>query len=125
MGVIIEESLEDKSILKEVKILSTDIEEVTEYHKTPWLKQWTKHTVEIPEDKAKEIAEKISKSIHGEHENSWYVDFKNDKFHYVIFRNKVFFINRRYKKAYEEATKYGVSIGIPAYQVEFANEVQK
>lgn len=48
-GVIIEESLEDKGILKDVRILSTEVELVTEEHETPRLKQWTLHTIEVPE----------------------------------------------------------------------------
>ena len=38
-GVIIEESLEDKDILKGVRILSTKVELVTKKHETPWLKE--------------------------------------------------------------------------------------
>ena len=38
-GVIIEESLENKDILKDVKVLDTKVEEVVEEHKTPWIKQ--------------------------------------------------------------------------------------
>jgi len=38
VGVIIEESLEKKDILKKVKILKTKIEKVTTKHKTPWIK---------------------------------------------------------------------------------------
>jgi hypothetical protein len=49
-GVIIEESLKDKSILKDVGILSTRVEEVTEEHETPWIDKWTLHTVEVAED---------------------------------------------------------------------------
>ncbi len=33
IGVIIEESLEDKSVLKNVKIISTEVEKVTEEDK--------------------------------------------------------------------------------------------
>ncbi|MCL5427983.1 MAG: hypothetical protein M1321_02265 [Candidatus Marsarchaeota archaeon] len=40
-GTIIEESLEDKSILDELKITKKTIVRVTERHKTPWIKQWT------------------------------------------------------------------------------------
>lgn len=40
-GVIIEESLENKDILKDVKISDTKVEKVVEEHKTPWIKQWT------------------------------------------------------------------------------------
>ena len=124
-GVIIEESLEDTSVLNDVKIISTKVEQVTEKHKTPWLKQWTLHTVEVEEDKGEEIAQKISKSIHGEHGNSWYTDLKSDKIHYVIFRNKVFRIDRSSKEQYAEATRYGISLDIPDYQVDFSNEVVK
>ena len=38
-GVIIEESLKNKEVLKKVQILETKVEEVTEKHKTPWIKQ--------------------------------------------------------------------------------------
>ena len=116
-GVIIEESLGNKKILKKVKIISTKIEEVTEKHKTPWLSQWTMHTVDVPEDQAKEIAEQISKSLDQNHKGSWYADFKNKTHHYIIFQNKIFFVNRQSKREYEEAKKYGISIGTPEYQL--------
>ena len=117
-GVIIEESLEDKNILKFVKVVKTKTEKVTEKHKTPWLKQWTLHTVEIPEDEAEFIANKISNSLDLEH--SWYADFKNDKHHYIIFRGKVFLVNRKNKKEYDNVRKFGKSLGIPEYQLDFS-----
>lgn len=117
-GVIIEESLENKDILKDVKISETKVEEVVEEHKTPWIKQWTLHTVEIVENQAKDVAEKISKVLDSKHD--WYADFKNDTHHYIIFRNKVFYIDRKSKEQYDEAKRYGISLGIPEYQVDFA-----
>ena len=121
-GVIIEESLTDASVLADVNILSTKIEPITEKHKTPWIKQWTLHTVEIPLEKATEIADKISKALDQNHD--WYADYKNDKEHYVIYSNKVFHItDRSDKKQYDEATKYGISIGIPDYQVDFSPHI--
>lgn len=66
-GVIIEESLKNTSLLKNVGILETKVEPITPKHKTPWLKQWTLYTVEIPEAQAEEIAEKISKNLETEH----------------------------------------------------------
>ena len=122
-GVIIEESLENKDILKDVKILETKVEEVTEEHKTPWIKQWTLHTVEIPENQVKNVAEKISKALDSEHD--WYADFKNDTHHYIIFRNKIFFVDKQSKEQYDEAKKYGISLGIPEYQVDFHPEVKE
>ena len=117
-GVIIEESLENKDILKDVKILETKVEEVVEEHKTPWIKQWTLHTVEIPENQVASVAEKISKALDSKHD--WYADFKNDTHHYIIFRDKVFYIDQKSKEQYDEAKRYGISLGIPEYQVDFA-----
>jgi len=124
-GVIIEESLENKSVLNKAKILSTRIEKVLEKHETPWLSQWTLHNVEIPESEAEEIAEDVSKSLDRSHGGSWYADFKNDKTHFIIFRNKIFKIERTSKEQYEEATRYGISLGIPDYQVDFSPFVKK
>jgi len=122
-GVIIEESLENKEVLKKVKIISTKVEKVTEEHKTPWLSQWTLHTVEIPENEAKEIAEEISNSLDCAHSGSWYADFKNNTHHYIIFRNKIFYIDRKSKEQYDEAKRYGISLGIPEYQVDFHPDI--
>jgi len=117
IGTIIEESLENKDILKEVKVLSKKIEQVTERHKTPWLKQWTLCEVEIGADKAAKISNELSEALEGAH--NWYADFKNDRLHFIIFRNKVFRIDRQNKEQYNQAKKYGISLGIPEYQVDF------
>ncbi len=117
-GVIIEESLEKKDVLKKVKILKTKIEKVTPEHHTPYLEKWTLHTVEIPEKKADEIAKKISRSLDTRH-GDWYADFKNDTFHYIIFSHKIFKVDRSKPKSYKEVTAYGLSLGIPDYQLDF------
>jgi len=118
-GVIIEESLKDKEILNEVQILSTKVEQVTEKHQTPHLKQWTLHTVEVDENKADEAAKKVSRGLESE-PNSWYADYKNEETHYIIFPGRIFKVDRKSKEQYEEATKYGLSLGIPDYQVDFS-----
>lgn len=123
VGVIIEESLEDKSVLTEIKITKTEIEQVTPDHKTPWIKQWTLDTVEIPESKARDIAEILSKTLDSKH--NWYADFKNDANHYIIFRDKVFYIDRTSKKQYDEATAYGLKLGIPDYQLDFSPHIKE
>ena len=65
-GVIIEESLDDTLVLKEVKILSTEIEPVTEGHKTPWIKQWTMHNVEVDANKADTVGGNWGKWANGD-----------------------------------------------------------
>lgn len=123
IGVIIEESLENKDVLQKVKIIKTEVEEVTEEHKTPWIKQWTLHTVEILENQADAIAEDLSKSLDSEH--AWYADFKNDKFHYIIFRNKVLKVDRSKPEQYADVTKYGLTLGIPDYQLDFSPQIKE
>lgn len=123
-GIIIEESLENKAVLGDIKIVSTKVEPVTDEHKTPWIKQWTLHTVKIAKEKAAEVAEKVSKALDSEH--NWYADFKTDDDHYITFRNKVFHItDRRSKEQYDEATKYGLTLGIPDYQLDFSPHIKQ
>ena len=118
-GTIIEESLQDASVLKDVTIVETKVEPITPEHKTPWLRQWTLHSVEIPEEKAQEVAEKISRIFDIEHPD-WYADYKNDLYHFIIFAGRVFKVDRANPAAYQEAKDYGISIGIPEYQLDFA-----
>ncbi|MFA6446381.1 MAG: hypothetical protein WCW14_04010, partial [Candidatus Paceibacterota bacterium] len=60
-----------------------------------------------------------------ESEHPWYADFKNKKTHYIIFRDKVFKIDRTSKEQYDEVKRYGISLGIPPYQVDFHPEIKE
>lgn len=122
-GTIIAESLEKKDVLNQVKITKTDIEPVTAEHQTPWIKQWTLHTVEIPESQAADITRELSQSLDSQH--PWYADFKNNQWHFIIFRGRVFKIDKTNRAQYDEAKNYGISLGIPAHQVDFHPEVKK
>lgn len=119
-GTIIEESLEEKSVLDHIKILKTEVENVTEKHRTPWLKRWTLHEIEVPDDKADEVAGILSRDLEKEH--TWYADFKDSKTHYIIFPGKVFHINRMATE-YQKVRDYGVSIGIPEHQLDFSPDI--
>lgn len=118
-GTIIAESLGDASILREVTIRTTKIEKVTQKHKTPWLTHWTLHTVEIPDEKPDTFAQKMSRSFDQNHLTSWFVDFTNDSFHFIIFPNRVFKVDINNPILYKEAKIYGITIGIPDYQLNF------
>lgn len=122
-GTIIEESLENTNVLKELRVIKTKVEPVTEKHKTPWIKQWTLRSVEIPDGKEDDIAEKLSSALDPQH--SWYADFKSEKTHYIIFRNKVFKIDRTKKDQYDQATAYGLTLGIPNYQLDFSPYIKQ
>jgi len=114
-GDIIEESLSDKGVLKEANIISTRVEKVTNEHQTPWLSQWTLDSIEVTENEAESLAKKLSKALDPEH--GWYIDYRNDQYHFVIFKDKVFKIDRSKKSDYDEMIKYGLSVGTPDYQL--------
>jgi len=123
-GRIIEESLEDKSVLKEVKVLSTKVEPVKPENRTPWLKKWTLHEVEVGEDRIGVIIEKISRSFDSLHGCSWYTDLKDRQWHYIIFPHKIFKIDRTEPEGYNDARRYGISLGIPEHQLDFSPDIK-
>jgi len=127
-GVIIQESLHDTSILDSLKIVDTKVEDVTDKHETPWLEKWTLHTVTVPMCEAEKIAERLAKALDTEHSGNWYADFKNDQFHYVIFTEKVFKLDRNKKAEWESMRVYALSVGLPEHQVltfEGVDEMEK
>lgn len=118
-GVIIEESLDDLSALSKVTILKTRVEKVTVKHNTPWLLKWTLHIVEIKKADADKIAASLSNALDKKH-SSWYADFKNKDYHYIIFSGKIFKVNLKIQKSeYQKIRDFGISIGIPSYQMNF------
>ena len=122
-GVIIEESLDDKIVLKDVEIVSTKVEDVETDHQTPWLKQWTLHTVTVSEGEIETTVEKMSQALETEHD--WYADFRNDNTHYIIFHNKVFKVDRSKPEEYEQVVEYGKSLGIPDHQLDFSPHMEE
>ena len=125
LGVIIAESLAAPEILQKLKITQTVVEPVTEAHQTPWLAQWSLHHIEIPAGEIKMVAEAISQALDPEHGGSWYADFRNANWHYIIFRGRIFKIDRSKPEQYAEVTRYGVSLGIPVYQLDFSPVIQE
>jgi len=119
-GIIIEESFEDKKILMALNILKTSVEKVNPEDDTPWLKKWTMHTIEVTEDKAMETAERIAISLDSKHADHWYVDYKNEEYHFIIFKKKIFVVDRSRKEEYEDVKKYGLKLGIPEEQLNFS-----
>lgn len=114
-GIIIEESLQNTDVLKALTITSTTVEPVTKEHQTPWLSQWTMHTIEVLPEEVENISHQLSTALEPKH--GWYIDYRNEKFHYVIFYNKVFKLDRTKKSDYDEMVAYGLSIGTPDYQL--------
>lgn len=103
-GTIVENSLIDKKILKDVKIERTYQDE-----------DWILHDVFVNGERL----EKLGKSLT---DGPWYMNFwkegKTDGI--VIFKDKSFKINYSDKSTWIEALKYGRSIGIPEEQLDFS-----
>ncbi len=123
-GTIIQESLTQNYLPADVKVIDSREEKVTLEHHTPWLAQWTLLTVEIPEEKAEEVAEQLSKELDYSHGTSWYADFKNADTHFIIYKNKVFKIPRSNPEAYNKPREYGLALGIPELQVDFSPNIK-
>ena len=121
-GIIIEESLTDKAVIASMTIVATKVEAVTPQHKTSWVQNWTLHTVEIDDACAEETAARLSQSLDKDH--AWYADFKNERTHFVIFNDQFFKIDRSRLSHYDEAIRHGLSLGIPAYQLDFSAAVE-
>lgn len=117
-GTIIEESLSKKNVLASLKILSQKVERTSLDHKTPWIPKWTIDQVEISENVAEDLAQQLSRSIDPKHPQAWYIDFRNDFYHFLIFAGKVFKLDRSSKEEYNEAIDFGINFGIPKHQME-------
>jgi hypothetical protein len=129
-GVIIEESLKDLSILKSFEITATRVKAMEPGNKQPWLKQWTLHTVKVPAERAKLLTEELRPQLIERvlykgawRRDNWYADWRNATHHYIIFPQKIFYVDRHRKEEYDEASTYGISIGIPPQQVDFRQNV--
>lgn len=102
-GCIIEESLKDKSIINELNI----VEEIND-DGVMWI-------VEVDESKLGDLLPKIQALMV---ENPiWYCDLKCEDYHYIIFNDKIFKVNRDFPEQYEEVREYGLVRGIPDEQL--------
>lgn len=118
-GVIIKESLEDKSILKGVKILSKKIANPGERV------GWHMLKVEIPAKEILDFTTRLTKAL--KRYEPWYAHFYHEDPELdrmiVVFADKKFLTS---KDNPERAVKYGLEIGILREQLDFKpNNVSK
>lgn len=98
-GCIIEESIKDKSILNEFEIVKTNADDGISY------------IVEIEDDRINEIVLKLQAAM--VEDKQWYTDLKCYDYHYIIYNDKIFKVNRDFPEQYEKAKAYGIERGIP------------
>jgi hypothetical protein len=105
-GTIIEESLKDLSLLKDLQIISS---------KTSSDLEWNMHKVLINENQI----EKLSESLNS---GPWYMHFWNGDNIIVVFKDKTFHVKNSDKSTWKLAIDHGRSIGIPPEQLDFPTE---
>lgn len=119
-GILIEESLTSKDCLRLLRVVGRSSEKTTERHQTPWLRQWTMLRFEIDDaTDASIVAASIQDCLDAEHASSWYVDFKNDAEHYIVFKDRLFRIDLSKPEQYDAVSMYGFELGMPPDQLDF------
>ncbi len=113
-GVIIEESLEDKSLFDVVNMISSREETLNEEEE-----RGTMHlrSFKLEDDKKEEFVRKAEEMI----KDRWYIHICKDGVMVVIFKGKSFEFTRDQKDVIEKAREYGKSIGILEAQMTFEN----
>jgi len=106
VGVVVEEGLEDKEILKGLDIVSFKISERLKWHM---------HRVRV----SREDIEKISKVLKPE---KWYMHFWHGRDVVAVFKDKIFEFNFDDKLSWQPVIEYGLSLGIPREQLDFPIE---
>lgn len=104
-GVVIEESLEDKTILNSVKTVGTR-KSTLENEDEKGILHF--HNIQLDDTKKDEFVQRASSSI----KQGWYIHIVKDNVMTIIFKEKYFTFNKTQKDKIENAKKYGVSIGI-------------
>ena len=113
-GVVLEESLEDKSLLDMVEIIGTETDKLEEEDRI-----MTFHKVEISDSNKNEY---IDKAIHSL-KKGFYVHLCKDGEMYVVYRGAMFNFRRHFSQL-EDAKKYGKSIGIIEEQMPFDHLIE-
>ena len=115
-GIIITESLEDQSVLNGLVVTKTEVEQIS----NPAQGQpsdWHLVSFEVSDEAAGEFAQKCSRALRP---STWYIDFMSEDGKYVVFPGKVFYYQRGDMEKRKEAQAYGISLGIPEPQLDWA-----
>lgn len=102
-GCLIEESLKDKSILNAFRLIETIFDDGEMY------------IVEIDDERLEEVLPKLQSAM--TEDKTWYADLKNNDYHYIIYNDKIFKVDRNFGEQYEQAKAYGLKRGIPECQL--------
>lgn len=117
-GVIIEESLNNKELLKLFKITKTVIEQNNDPITNAGEKIWTLHTVEIKRSNLDKALELLKKSLKLP---NWWADLNFKDEVVIVFNNKIFKGNKKDKNFVNEVINYGRKVKLPESQIPLLN----
>ena len=103
-GTIVENSLANKSVLVDLQIVKTRTDE-----------DWILHDVVINESQIESIQKSLS-------EGPWYVHFWEGDNIVVVYKDKIFNIQKSDTSTWSEAIQYGKNLSIPEEQLDFLSE---
>jgi len=114
-GLLIKESLRDRSVLDRLRIVkeeSWDIDDAAEGQSPVWNVAW----FEIEEDFIDEMTEALSEALEP---GKWFLEISNDDTMIVVFPGKVFSYKKGDEAGREAVEEFGRSIGIPEHQLDW------
>ena len=101
-GTVIGESLADGTVIAGLKVINSSVS--SQLH-------WHLYTVEVTEEEIERLSHCINEK--------WYSHFWNGKEVIVAFKDKIFRFEHDKKETWKPAVDYGLSLGIPAEQLDF------
>ncbi len=102
-GVIVEESLKDKTLLKNLNIIEIEVSDDGEWHM---------YTVLVTQD----FFERLSQNLDN---GTWYAHFWKGRDVVAVFKDKIISFNFDDKSTWNKVLEYGRSLQIPEEQLDF------
>ena len=115
-GVLIRESFVDLSVIDRLRVLDTEIVEMS----SPAVGQpatWTLLTFEVDDAHAAATAQALADEVA---DGPWYVDFNNGERTYVVFSDRVFTYVRGDELTLRAARVHARGQGVPESQIDWA-----
>jgi periplasmic divalent cation tolerance protein len=106
-GIIVKQSLRDRSILDNVQILGKRI-----------TKDWTILRVLVRDDQFEKFLKLVQANLLAENKVPYYAHFYNHKELIAVFPGRIFYV-RPDKKTWGPVARYGKSLGIPEGELDF------